>query len=529
MHPLFSAALLPIIGVSAVLGLRARAQRPALAAYCGALALWAASVLLALWQPTRPLGERMLMAGFFVPVGLLATVREAVGVGTARGVRAFIAVAAGFTLTGALWPHLFEREGGTAPGPLFPLMLSAGAVMSLWPIWVLVRALPEAPPMERERLRYLLVAGVLSTWGGGTNVLLLVSGHPSPLGLYMVLAALVLLAWVLRSARLPSFGRFLESSLRYSAAAAGLSTLWLLLAVALVSEASGGQPSLWDSANAALLLFLVVLVGQPLLAGAREWLAGRLHPGKGDLEGMVEALAQSEARAEHQGRLAELGVLSAAVAHEVRNPLGVIRAAVGLLERSHGAQPATEEIRAQVERASRFADELLEYGRPAPLSLRPVDLLAIAELAAAEASRALPLPEGEPSLTVRGEAAVIAADLLQVQRMIGILVDNARLAAPGGRVLLTVTRAGAGACLRVADSGPGVPIALRPRLFTPFATGRGRDGPRPGTGLGLVIARGICERHGGTLLLEDAPDAELGGAAFVATLPTERPLPAGGG
>jgi hypothetical protein len=102
MHPLFSAALLPIIGVSAVLGLRARAQRPALAAYCGALALWAASVLLALWQPTRPLGERMLMAGFFVPVGLLATVREAVGVGTARGVRAFIAVAAGFTLTGAL-------------------------------------------------------------------------------------------------------------------------------------------------------------------------------------------------------------------------------------------------------------------------------------------------------------------------------------------------------------------------------------------------------------------------------------------
>jgi hypothetical protein len=67
------------------------------------------------------------------------------------------------------------------------------------------------------------------------------------------------------------------------------------------------------------------------------------------------------------------------VAHEVRNPLGVIRAAVGLLERSHGAQPATEEIRAQVERASRFADELLEYGRPAPLSLRPVDLLAIAE------------------------------------------------------------------------------------------------------------------------------------------------------
>jgi signal transduction histidine kinase len=81
----------------------------------------------------------------------------------------------------------------------------------------------------------------------------------------------------------------------------------------------------------------------------------------------------------------------------------------------------------------------------------------------------------------------------------------------------------------VADSGPGVPIALRPRLFTPFATGRGRDGPRPGTGLGLVIARGICERHGGTLLLEDAPDAELGGAAFVATLPTERPLPAGGG
>ncbi|HZI11814.1 MAG TPA: ATP-binding protein, partial [Myxococcus sp.] len=72
------------------------------------------------------------------------------------------------------------------------------------------------------------------------------------------------------------------------------------------------------------------------------------------------------------------------------------------------------------------------------------------------------------------------------------------------------------------DSGPGIPSELLPRLFQPFVTGRKREGPRPGTGLGLAIARGIIERHGGSI---GAGRSEaLGGALFEVEMPLVQPV-----
>ncbi|HEY0193306.1 MAG TPA: ATP-binding protein, partial [Kofleriaceae bacterium] len=68
--------------------------------------------------------------------------------------------------------------------------------------------------------------------------------------------------------------------------------------------------------------------------------------------------------------------------------------------------------------------------------------------------------------------------------------------------------------------GPGVPAELADRLFQPFVTGRGRDHAHPGTGLGLATARGIAERHGGSLRHEPPRGpAGQGGARFVLRLP----------
>lgn len=528
------AALLPIIGVSLTLGLRALRRLPALAAFCFGLVGWATSVLLTLLPATAALGERLLMLGFFVPAGLLHAVREGTGRGGERRlVVGFYGLATAFSLVGAVAPGVFLREAGTVPGPLFPLMLSTGGALSFWPVVELARALRGAAPGERERLRYLLLGGLLSTWGGGFNVLLLILGDASPAGLYMVLGGLTLVAWVLQSTRLPSFGRFVEGSLRYSVTAALLTTAYLTAVLVLVKRPDPVGADLWDAASTAVLLFLLVLVGQPFLSGLRGWLAGRLVPGKGDVEGLVRALAESEARSEHAVRLAELGALASAVAHEVRNPLGVIMAASRVQERLTGPSPAIDEIRDQVDRAARFADELLEYGRPAPLQLRPIDLQAAAELVSRECERALPL-DPPPAVTVEGAPGPVQADLSQVMRLLAILIDNARLAAARppaaegapGRVRLQLAEKAGGVELHVEDDGPGVPEPIVSRLFQPFATGRGRDGPRAGTGLGLAIARSTAERHGGSLRWEGR-SPELGGALFVLWLPSEPPLPAG--
>jgi signal transduction histidine kinase len=242
--------------------------------------------------------------------------------------------------------------------------------------------------------------------------------------------------------------------------------------------------------------------------------AGRGGPtGRTDIDGLTTALVQREARAEHKSRLAELGTLSAAVAHEVRNPLGVIAACATVLERQ-GADPDTvAELRTQVDRAARFAEELLEYGRPAPITPRPIGLHDAVEVAASEVRRALGLPL---ALTVEGEVDV-QGDHAQLIRLLSALLENAALAgAKTARARLHTENAEA--VLTLEDDGPGVPEALAKTLFEPFVSGRSRTSPRPGTGLGLAIAKGAAERHRGALTWEGR-SADLGGAKFQLRLP----------
>ncbi len=522
MSPLFVPSLIPIVLIPTLLGASAlRLGDRGLAAWCLSTAVWALSLLLVVRPESRALGERLLMVGFFVPASFRHALGDALQWPT-RPIRLYYAFAALTTALGFVWPHLFLAEGGTAAGPAFPAMFLMAAALSWAPIIGVARALRVAPPGQGERLRYLALAGLLGTGGGGLNVLAMLSDRPSPVGLYVALFSVLLMALIVQGAHLPSFGRFVERSLRYSLLAALLSAAWVGLVWVIVQLGTGLSYS-W---GAGFLLFLSVLAGQPVVAWARGRVGQALFPGHGDLPGMAVALAQSEARAEHASRLAELGTLASAVAHEVRNPLGVIAAATTVLGRQ-GADPGVlEEIRDQVDRAARFADELLEYGRPAPLTLRSVDLAAAAQLAADEVKRALPL-SAPPTVAVEGEVQPIKADLGQIVRLLGVLIENAALAAPGGQVRVSVSAQGEEVILRIEDSGPGVPDHLLDRLFQPFASGRGRAGPRPGTGLGLAIGRGVAERHHGTLIYK-GKSSDFGGACFELRLPTEPPLPAAG-
>ena len=96
------------------------------------------------------------------------------------------------------------------------------------------------------------------------------------------------------------------------------------------------------------------------------------------------------------------------------------------------------------------------------------------------------------------------------------VLENALDHSPAsGRIDISAARLGDTVEIRIADEGPGIPMADRERLFEPFARGAGRE-TRAGSGLGLAIARAIVNSHGGRIRLEAAPN---GGAVVVMTLP----------
>jgi len=248
--------------------------------------------------------------------------------------------------------------------------------------------------------------------------------------------------------------------------------------------------------HGALLVFVVA-------AGA--WVVLRLRRTR-------DALAERVRRDE---RLAGLGRLAAAIAHEVRNPLNAIGLAVQRIQREPGAPAEVNRLAGVVldesARLNRTVESVLSYARPAPPRLGRVSAERL--LAAVEA---LARPEAEAKgvpLDVRAPAAlelVCDADLLK--GAVWNLVRNAVESSPkGGRVTVVAAARGHRAEIEVTDAGSGVPADRRAQLFEPFRT----DRPR-GVGLGLPLALAAAQAHGGTIEVDEPAG---GGASFRIVLP----------
>ena len=237
------------------------------------------------------------------------------------------------------------------------------------------------------------------------------------------------------------------------------------------------------------------------------------------VKAQTEEIAAARARLGQSEKLAALGQLAATVAHEVRNPLGVMRSAAQTLTETlpagHESAQASTFIITEIDRLANVVNSLLAFARPLQLEARAVRVNELFD-------RALLLARDELDVkrlrierhTATGVPAVQADPDLLSQVLIGLLANAAEAVSPGGRITLEASVADGAVQLSVADSGPGITAELRTRVFEPFFTTRPR-----GTGLGLAIARQIVEAHGGRI---EAGDAAGGGARFIITLPAAR-------
>lgn len=194
-------------------------------------------------------------------------------------------------------------------------------------------------------------------------------------------------------------------------------------------------------------------------------------------------------------RLAAVGRVSAALAHEIRNPIATIRLRAENAIANPTAPPhaTLSRILEEVERLDRLVRSLLELGRDIQLQIEHVDLRQWSKHLLASAS-----PRATAA-NVTIETAVDEAswtfDQVHLGRAVEALLANAIQFAPSGsKIELTTTRRDDHLHIAVSDAGPGIDPEVEARLFTPFFTTR-----PDGNGLGLALAREIAELHGGTL------------------------------
>lgn len=233
------------------------------------------------------------------------------------------------------------------------------------------------------------------------------------------------------------------------------------------------------------------------------------------------SLQEAEAAVRRSERLAALGQLSAGLAHELRNPLGAIRASAEMLARQIPPDnPVAAElaglIAAEVDRTNGLVTRFLEFARP--LELKPVqaELTAVLDRAIAQLERNAAHYEVTVYKNYSPDLPPFEFDPELLERVFYNLLLNAAQASPPGGVITVKTRAIAGTAeVAVIDRGCGIPPEKREAIFNPFVTTK-----PDGVGLGLAIVSKIVDLHGGTITVESEPGK---GSVFRVYLPMSRP------
>ncbi len=275
--------------------------------------------------------------------------------------------------------------------------------------------------------------------------------------------------------------------------------------------------------EAAVLILMYVVAA--LVVG---YLAGQLRQDQARLKQSLDELGRTRERLVAEEKLAAVGRLASAIAHEIRNPVAMIASSAALMKGRAPGDPTREEmgeiVLSEAERLERLTSDFLTYAghrRPEKRETRLADMVGyVASVARASAASAGVSLEAEVREGAGG-AGTALVDPFQIQQALLNLVMNAVEAAPRGtavRAGLAVHETGA-ATLFVENRGGPIPEETSARLFEPFFTSKPR-----GTGLGLAIARSIARAHGGDLVLAENGTEQV---RFELTLPASLPAERG--
>jgi len=297
------------------------------------------------------------------------------------------------------------------------------------------------------------------------------------------------------------------------------SLAYLSLLIEALQEYELGSSGISILTIRVLFFFIAaILVNRFVMENRRQ--VERLETLSKQLEETNRELRRAEAEARRAERLAALGQLSAGLAHEIRNPLGVIKGSAEMLsQKVAGSQPLVAElagyISSEVNRLNALVVRFLDFARPSKLETRPEHISEIVDHALESAAASFPNAKVKIERQYAPGLPEIQADRQLCEQVFVNLITNALQAMEGqpgslkgtpdgtlnGMLRLSiapeVSNGGPGVCVTVEDSGPGVPPELREQIFNPFFTSK-----KDGVGLGLSIVAKIVDDHRGTIRLD---------------------------
>jgi two-component system, NtrC family, sensor histidine kinase HydH len=242
-------------------------------------------------------------------------------------------------------------------------------------------------------------------------------------------------------------------------------------------------------------------------------------------------LEQAQAEARRSERLAALGQLSAGLAHEIRNPLGVIKGSAEMLHQKLGeSNPLATElagyISTETNRLSALVTRFLDFARPLHADLEPRDITAVLDRALNDVATLWKGAAVRVEKNYEANLPPVPLDEGLCEQAFLNIVQNAydAMGERGGTLRIKVARSRVGELneregieVRIEDSGPGIPVELREQIFNPFVTTK-----KTGVGLGLSIVSKIMDGHHGFIRVGDTSRSEgtpTTGACFTMFFP----------
>lgn len=280
-----------------------------------------------------------------------------------------------------------------------------------------------------------------------------------------------------------------------------------------------------------LIAFLVTSVTVGELSSRAKRRAEEAEAGQREIQRLYEELQAAFERASYAEALKQSERLKSAlldaVTHDLRTPLTSIKASVTTLlqpphpDRGEQGRELLEVINEEADRLNHLIEGLVDLARieAGEIGVRR-SWAALDDILKAALDRAQPLTRHHTLESVLEEnLPPLSAEPRALAQVIFSLVENAaQHSPPGSRIRIEARRAGDAVCIAVQDQGPGIPPEFRQRVFEKFFRAGEKSGKRvSGLGLGLAIARGIAEAHGGSIRAEDADWGS--GTRMVVTLP----------
>jgi len=368
-------------------------------------------------------------------------------------------------------------------------------ILAQYELWQ--RLKETSDPSRKARMRWFFIANVISYGGGFTCFLPVYYLDMYPFGNFLVALYPLIISYAILRHHFMDLTVVIERGVVYSVLVACITASYMVAVLVMEHWFQGffGYRSLVATLAVA---FLIALGFNPLRSRIQTLVDRALfHATPVELVAQREQLLGEVRKGEQQKAVA---TLAAGLAHEIRNPLASIKTFTEYLERQH-ADPVFRAkfqkiVGGEVERINRIVQQLLEFAKPMPPKLQPLELTRVVEETLELLNNELIQRHVEVKRSYQARPTILG-DPQQLKQCLLNLVLNSVQAMNGHGCLTLETRIkGSELILVLGDNGVGIAPEALPHIFDPFFTTK-----ETGTGLGLAVVQGIIREHGGRIAI----------------------------